>query len=240
MFGDAPAGRPGYHTRIERVAIPDGEDLWIRSLRDRQQFHDPDGQALRLGICSASWPLFGLIWPSSLILAARLSRRSVCPDERVLEIGCGLGIPTLVGRRRGACMTASDRHPLAQRFLEINARLNDVPAVKYRHGQWGEGRDICVRDIGIEPLSARYDLILGSDLLYDRNAPAALADFLDDHAAASAEVWIIDPDRGHRPAFNRHMAGFGFELVEQERLDAVAAPASGQPYKGRLLVYCRG
>ncbi|WP_201583442.1 hypothetical protein [Psychrobacter immobilis] len=44
-------------------------DIHICTLRDNQQFSDPDDEALNLGICSASWPMFGVIWPSSLVLA---------------------------------------------------------------------------------------------------------------------------------------------------------------------------
>jgi len=232
-------GRPGYETRLQRVEIAEGEDLMIRSLLDRQQYHDPTGAAERLGICSASWPLFGLLWPSSVYMAQRLLQREVSAQERILEIGCGLAIPTLVGRRKGARITASDRHPLARRFLEANARMNDVPLIKYRHGQWGSQRRVCERDADAELLSARYDLILGSDLLYDRDAPRLLADFIDDHAEEDAEVWIIDPDRGHRPAFTRAMGNFGFELVDDERIEAGQAPGGDQSYKGRMLTYRR-
>lgn len=229
----------GFETRTQSVEIPGGDALLIRSLLDRQQFYDPTGAAERLGICSASWPLFGLVWPSSVHMAQRLLARPALPGERILEIGCGLALPTLVGRRQGVRITASDRHPLTRSFLETNARLNDINVIKYRHGQWGERLDACISDTGAELLSARYDLILGSDLLYDRDAPAALADFIDDHAEPTAEVWIIDPDRGHRPAFTRQMDTFGFELVEQERIDDAPLNDGGQPYKGRFLRYMR-
>lgn len=230
---------PGLKTRTQRVQIPGDEDLVIRSLRDHQQFYDPNGAAARLGICSASWPLFGLVWPSSVYLAQRLSQRAVIPNERILEIGCGLALPTLVGRRRGATITASDRHPMTRPFLEANAQLNEISPIKYRHGQWGTDVEACVSDTGAELLSARYDLILGSDLLYDRDAPAEVAYFIDDHAQPGAEVWIVDPDRGHRPAFTREMARYGFELVNQERIEAPASETAERPYKGRLLQFVR-
>lgn len=229
----------GFETRMQRVAIPGGEGLLIRSLLDRQQYYDPTGAAERLGICSASWPLFGLLWPSSIHMAQRLLHRPVVASERILEIGCGLALPTLVGRRQGARITASDRHPLTRSFLEANARLNDISTIKYRHGQWGAMREACMSDTGAEMLSDRYDLILGSDLLYDRDTPSDLADFIHAHAAPEAEVWIIDPDRGHRPAFTRHMAANGFELIEQERIEALPAEEGERPYKGRLLRYIR-
>lgn len=230
----------GYKTRTQRVAIPGGEDLVIKSLFDRQQYYDPNGAAERLGICSASWPLFGLLWPSSIKLAAHLSQRSFCPQERILEIGCGLGLPSLVGRRRGARITASDRHPLAHRFLEANAKLNGVPPIKYRHGQWGEQPEVSVEDAGAEPLSARYDLIIGSDLLFDRDTPVELAQFIDDHAQPKAEAWIVDAGRGYRAAFVRNMGHFGFDLIDDlpVSLDDEKGWA-GDPYRGRLLKFAR-
>lgn len=233
------SSHPDLQTRMQHVQIPGDDELLIRSLRDHQQYYDPDGAARRLGICSASWPLFGLVWPSSIHLAQRLAQRPVIPDEHILELGCGLALPTLVGRRRGARITASDRHPMTRLFLESNAQLNDISFIKYRHGQWGLDEEICISDTGAELLSARYDLIVGSDLLYDRNAPAELAEFIDNHAEPQAEVWIMDPDRGHRPAFTREMAARGFALVEQERVEVEAESAEERPYKGRLLRYLR-
>src|SRR5690606_11116343 len=128
---------PGYSTKTERIAMTGTSDLCIRSLLDSQQYYDPAGTAQSLGICSASWPLFGLLWPSSRQLAARMAQRPVCNDERILEIGCGLALASLVGHRRGARVTASDCHPLASSFLDHNLQLNQLPGLKYRHGQWG-------------------------------------------------------------------------------------------------------
>ena len=66
---------PGYRTKQERISIAGVDDLVIRSLLDRQQFADRDGAAERLGISSAAWPLFGLLWPSgSSSSAARRGR----------------------------------------------------------------------------------------------------------------------------------------------------------------------
>ena len=127
---------PGYRTKQERISIAGVDDLVIRSLLDRQQFADPDGAAERLGISSAAWPLFGLLWPSGALLAARLGARPVSAGERILEIGCGLALASLVGHRRGADVTASDRHPLTAQFLAENLRLNGLQPMKYLHGDW--------------------------------------------------------------------------------------------------------
>jgi predicted nicotinamide N-methyase len=237
--GFASNAMPGYQTKQEQVPISGADELLIRSLLDKQQFSDPLGEAERLGISSATWPLFGLLWPSGLRLAACMALRPVLTGERILELGCGLALPSLVSHRRGADVTASDCHPLAGAFLLANLGLNHLLPMKYRHGDWHEPAswpgpaDEPARD----RVQGRYDLIMGSDLLYERDASLALAGFIERHATPAAEVWIVDPDRSNRAAFNRHMAGQGFG-VREERLDR-AASAETAAYKGRLLVYQR-
>ena len=229
---------PGYLIKQERIAITGVNDLIIRSLLDRQQFSDPLGIAERLGISSATWPLFGLPWPSGLRLAACMAARPVHAHERILELGCGLALPSLVSHRRGADITASDCHPLAGGFLLENLGLNQLLPMKYRHGDWAEPPPM---EPGEEPaallVTGRFDLIIGSDLLYERDVSGALAGFIGRHAMPAAEVWIVDPDRGNRPAFNRLMSAQGFDMVE-ERLDQPATLGAAA-YKGRLLTYRR-
>lgn len=229
---------PGYHTKQENIAIAGVANLVIRSLRDRQQFSDPAGAAGRLGISSAAWPIFGLPWPSGRQLAARLATRVLRPGERILEMGCGLALASLVAHRRGAAVTASDMHPLAATFLAHNLRLNALPPMRYRHAAWAS--EPLPTPPGTRPNSAvrgRYDLLIASDVLYERDSGVALAGFIGRHAAPVAEVWIVDPDRGNRPPFNRAMAALGFTLTE-ERLDSHAS-GDEAAYKGRLLGYHR-
>lgn len=228
---------PGYLTKQESVAVTGVAALQIRSLLDRNQFADPQGAALAFGISSAAWPIFGLLWPSGHQLAARMAERPVRADERILEMGCGLGLASLVAHRRGADITASDHHPLAESFLRENVRLNGLSALKYQHGDWADPG--AVGDDPAAPVAfGRFDLLVGSDLLYDRSAGPLLAAFIDRMASARAEVWIVDPDRGNRPAFNRSMNALGFERTE-ERLDC-AATEDAAAYKGRLLSFRRG
>jgi len=230
---------PGYLTKQESIAVTGVDDLLIRSLLDRQQFSDREGEAERLGISSAAWPLFGLLWPSGAYLAAHLALRPVRAGERVLEIGCGLALASLVGHRRGADVTASDCHPLAEGFLLANLRLNQLRPMKYRHGHWGAAALLPLSQ-GESPrrvVDGRYELIIGSDLLYERDANAELAAFIALHAAAAGEVWIVDPDRGNRPAFNRQMAVEGFSMHEERLSRPISAGIAA--YKGRLLVYRR-
>src|SRR3546814_7419476 len=82
---------------------------------------------------------------------------------------CSSDLASLVGQRRGARITASDCHPLAETFLDENARLNQLPLLKYRYGQWGVDVIVDDQDLPDDVLRGRYDLIIGSDLLYERD-----------------------------------------------------------------------
>lgn len=226
---------PGYHTKHERVAIGGAASLHICSLLDRQQFFDPLGRAEAVGISSAAWPLFGLVWPSSLHLAARMAGRPLVASERILEVGCGLALASLVAHRRGADVTASDCHPLTARFLARNARLNRLPPLRYRLGDWAAAPGLPGRE-GKARVFGRFGLIIGSDVLYERDDAGHLSAFIDRHAGVQAEVLIVDPNRGNRPAFHRRMAAAGFSLEET----VLGSPVvDGPAYRGRLLHYRR-
>jgi predicted nicotinamide N-methyase len=222
---------PGYLTKQEDIAVAGVANLHIRSLLDRNQFFDPVGEAEDLGISSAAWPLFGLLWPSGTRLAEHIALRPVNANEHILEIGCGLALASIVAHRRGADITASDCHPLAAGFLQRNLRLNGLLPMPYVHGQWGGAATINLAQ------PKHYELIIGSDVLYERDSKGELASHIAAHAAPVAEVWIIDPDRSNRSAFSQRMGALGFSLRE-ERLDAVATEHA-LAYKGRLLSYWR-
>jgi predicted nicotinamide N-methyase len=215
----------GYLVKREMIAVAGGADLQIRSLLDKQQWHDPQGVALALGVSSATWPLFGLVWPSAQKMAD-LMQTWPLNNLRILEIGCGLALASLVIHRRLGNITASDCHPYTQRFLSANLLLNALPMMAYQSGHWG-------RD---NPLLGEFDLIIGSDVLYERDHPAQLADFIQRHAAQHAQVLIIDPNRGQRSAFNKCMSGHQFDLTRSE----IVLPLHDlTPYRGSLLNYQR-
>ena len=215
---------PGYDTHIHTLRFG-GRDFRIRALHDLQQYADPDHHAQRLGISSAQWSLFGHVWPAGRLLAEAMSQYDVA-GKRILELGCGLGLASLVLRQRGADIVASDFHPLAETFLAYNAALNELPAVPYRTLRW---------DTPNESLG-RFDLIIASDVLYERGHAELLNDLVARHAQPASEVLLTDPGRGNSAAFTRALLAQGYSVAERRGpMDEHDAP----PYRGRLLSYTR-
>jgi len=216
---------PGYQVKFQQVAVSGGAQLEIRSLLDRQQYSDPLGEAEAAGISPACWSLFGQVWPSEQKLAD-LMQTWVLAEHHILEIGCGLALASMVIHRRHGNITASDCHPLAKTFLHANLLLNHLPELKYTTGNWQTSN----------PGLGRFDLIIGSDILYERDQPAQLATFIQAHATSNVDVLIIDPNRSNRSAFNHNMAQLGFTHSETK----INTPLNdGTPYRGRLLRYQR-
>ena len=162
------------------------ENYRLRALRDRLQAPDP---------------MFGVLWPAGIALAEEMSSFAV-DGKRILEAGCGLALPSLVLKRRGADVTATDHHPLVEEFLKLNIKLNDLPHIPFKRADWLHA------DLG------RFDLIIGADLLYEPDQPALLASFLERHAAPGAEIVIADPGRRQLAAFRKLMAARNRKCAE--------------------------
>ena len=206
----------GYSTRNLLLDVG-GHAYRLRVLSDLQQFGDPDGHAADLGISSAQWSLFGQVWPSGQHLAEAMHVFEF-EGKRILELGCGIGLASLVLQRRGADVVASDIHPQAEPFLAYNAALNELPAVHYRQLRW---------DVPL-PTLGRFDVIIASDVLYERAHAQLIAEVIERYAQPDAEVVLTDPGRGNSARLSSVLAEYGFVL------DAAPHANDSSPAASRL------
>ena len=51
-------------------------------------------------------------------------------------------------------------------------------------------------------VNSKFDLIIGSDILYERDEQGDLANYINEHMEDHAEVWVVDPNRGNRAHFS--------------------------------------
>lgn len=200
-------------------------DIHLCTLRDNQEFYDPEGVAEKLGISSASWPLFGVIWPSSLVLAHYIQSYDTVA-KRILEVGCGMALSSLLLNKQKADISATDYHPEVGTFLQRNTLLNGDTDIHYEQTDWAASSD----NLGL------FDLIIGSDLLYEDQHIDLLAGFIQQHAKPSSEVIIVDPGRGRKNKLSTRMTSFGYR---SSQLKPESTDYLDKEFKGYILKYQR-
>jgi predicted nicotinamide N-methyase len=200
-------------------------DIHLCSLRNRQEFHDPEGVAEDLGISSAQWPIFGVVWPSSRVLAHYISDYNT-GSKRILEIGCGMALSSLLLNKQHANITATDYHPETGIFLARNALLNEDEPIAYKQVDWADTED----DLGL------FDLIIGSDLLYEEQHIALLAKFIEAHSNPACEVIIVDPGRGRKNKLSARMIALGYSSCQEKPSHT---DYLNEEFKGHILTFAR-
>lgn len=200
-------------------------DIHVRTLRNLLQYLDVDGAAEKLGISSASWPMFGVVWESGEVLAHLMSDYTIA-GKHILEVGCGIALASLVLNHRLADITATDHHPEAEQFLAENVLLNKGEKIPFVRMGWGD------KDCGL----GKFDLVIGSDLLYESCHVNLLSGFIDQHAKPQCEVILVDPGRGHHAKFSKKMVNLGYSHSQTK---PVNADYLSSPFQGRILRYLR-
>lgn len=200
-------------------------DIHVRTLRDRQQYSDDDQIAEQIGISSANWPLFGVVWDSSRILA-NLMHSFDAQGLRILEVGCGIGLASLVLNDRLMDISATDYHPEAENFLRENVILNGGKEIPFVLTGWGD--EYC--SLG------EFDLIIGSDILYERAHVELLSGFINRHIAIDGDVILVDPGRGHHACFSKKMVSLGYSHSQEKPENTEYLK---HKFKGRVLRYHR-
>lgn len=212
--------------RVRYQTIEFGDvDIHVRTLRDKQQFHDKDQVAQGLGISSATWALFGVVWDSSEVLAHVMVDQEIL-GKRILEVGCGIGLASLLLNHRHADITATDYHPEAGAFLVENVRLNQGRAIPFVRAGWADEAS----ELG------DFDLIIGSDLLYQGDHVDLLAAFIHRHARPHCQVILVDPGRGYHGRFSKKMLSLGYNHSQAK---PAQADYLATPFRGQILRYQR-
>jgi predicted nicotinamide N-methyase len=108
---------------------------------------------------------------------------------RVVELGCGLAVPSIAAARAGADVLATDACAEALTLVEHNAHANEV-RVETATIDWAEPDELVRR--------GPFDLVLASDVLYERASVALLLSLLP---RIAPEAWLADPGRPAADAF---------------------------------------
>ncbi len=160
----------------QEIALPSGP---LRLFQPREVAELPDEGEIQWAPLAPYW---AVLWRSGVALAEKLDRGGL-RGRRVVELGCGLGVPSLAAARAGANVLATDIDPDALSLLEHNAQANDL-----------ELETAVIDWANPEPLLARapFDLVIAADLLYEDTAVDHLRSLMPKLAP---QALLADPGR---------------------------------------------
>jgi predicted nicotinamide N-methyase len=157
-------------------------------------------------------PYWAELWSSGVELAYRVSTRAL-EGRRVLELGCGLGLPSIAAALAGARVLATDRSPDALEFTTVNAHRNGAD-VQTAVCPWD--------DPGALTSGAPWDLVLAADVLYESRNVGWLLGLLPRLVDDSGEVWIADPNRKRADEFLAEAAVGWLITTSETRIPGVS------------------
>lgn len=152
-------------------------------------------------------PYWAEVWPSSRVLAERVAGRPG-HGRRLLELGCGVGLVALAAATAGFEVLATDYYAEAVDFTASNARLNRLDSIAARLVDWRS----FPTDLG------RFDLVVASDVLYERPNSSLVASVLAATLAKDGLAIITDPGRKPAAQFPGACAEHGLEVVPIEQV----------------------
>jgi predicted nicotinamide N-methyase len=164
------------------VELPGGE---LRVLQPREAAELPDDGAVEWAPLAPYW---AVLWRSGVALARELAATDL-RGLRVVELGCGLAVPSIAAARAGADVLATDGCGEALALAERNARANGA-RIETAEVDWATPDALLER--------GPFDLALAADVLYERGSVAALLSLLP---RLATEVWLADPGRPAAGAF---------------------------------------
>lgn len=162
---------------VEEVVVVDGRDLAFRRPRDPEQLLDEERFAAEEYL-----PYWAELWPAGVALAQAVGTRSL-KGARVLELGCGLGLPSIAAALAGGRVLATDWSDDALELLRENADANGA-TLETEVIDWRAPASLLDR--------APFDLVLAADVLYEQPNADLLAELLPQ---LGGEVLLADPGR---------------------------------------------
>jgi predicted nicotinamide N-methyase len=136
-------------------------------------------------------PYWAELWPSGVALA-RYVAGHVREGTSVLELGCGLALPSIAAAVAGARVLATDWSPEAIVVAAENARRNGLE-VETARCSWADPAQLVAR--------APWDVVLAADVLYEGRDVPLLLELLPRLVDGRGEVLVADPRRPRLDAF---------------------------------------
>ena len=171
---------------------------------------------LRAGVDYERFPFGLLLWESAVGLARHLAAYPAkIKGRRVLELGAGAGLAGLAAQWLGASVWQTDHQPDALALAQINATHNGMGKMKHFLADWRHWTH-----------TPRYPVILGADILYQRDMRPFLAEVFTAALEPGGTLLLSDPGRPQALEFIAELEASGWKFkIETE---TVLLPGKGR------------
>jgi predicted nicotinamide N-methyase len=151
------------------------------------------------------FPLWAKIWKASWVLSGYLADMPVAPNKRLLEIGAGVGLVSIVAASFGHRITMTEYNPDALNFAHANAHLNNCPGLPIRKLDWHRPR-----------LSGKFDLIVASEITYRQADFSSLIRLFRSHLQPRGQIILASEMRKTgKDLFNSLKADFDIKIEKK-------------------------
>lgn len=133
---------------------------------------------------------WNIVWPTGLAVARYVAGQVALEQirgRRVLVVGCGVGLESVVLAKLGARVSALDHVADALSLVDLNCALNDVAAI--------HTLCCCLHDSSSLRTLGCYDWIVGGDVHYELENAARVRALLQTVLAPHGRAVFADPFR---------------------------------------------
>jgi predicted nicotinamide N-methyase len=125
------------------------------------------------------FPFWVKVWEASIVLADHLTGISLGKKKDVLEIGAGMGVTGLLLAAMGHHVTITDYEEDALSLLKMNIEHNGLKNVRVKKLDWNK-----------PDLTGRYDIICGSELVYNEAFIQPIMMLLEEYLRPGGTVFL--------------------------------------------------
>jgi len=161
------------------------------------------------------FPLWAKIWKASWVLSGYLAELPPDVNQRLLEIGAGVGLVSIVAATFGHQITMTEYNSDALNFARANACLNNCLDLPIKKLDWNHPR-----------LKDQFDLIVAAEVIYDEASFAPLIRLFKSNLKPEGEIILASEIRASgKDLFGLFKSDFDITVAKKTlRSETVATP----------------